>query len=78
MAFIYPHPTLTKIIGKPSYAALKLLQKEIYATARTVFSTRGGGNNGHLCLVMPALEYLIRTIGVPFNPPVYPGAPPET
>jgi hypothetical protein len=78
MAFIYPHPTLSKIIGKPSYAALKLLQKEIYANARTVFSTRGGGNNGHLCLVMPALEYLIRTIGVPFNPPVYPGAPPTT
>ena len=78
MAFIYPHPNLTKIIGKPSYGTLKQLQKEIYANARTVFSTRGGGANGHLCLVMPDLEYLRRTIGVPFDPPTHPGAAPTT
>ena len=78
LAFIYPHPILTKVIGKPTYGSLKQLQKEIYANTRTVFSTRGGGRNGHLSLVMPELEYLVRTIGVPFEPPTHPGAPPAT
>lgn len=78
LAFTYPHPSLTKVLGKPSYGSLKQLQKEIYANARTVFSTRGGGRNGHLCLVMPELEYLVRTTGVPFIPPTHPGAAPAT
>ena len=75
-ALAFPHPTLTKIIGKPSYSTLSQLQKEIYANARTVHSTRGGGLNGHLTLVMPADEYETRTDGVAFDIPTHPGAAP--
>ena len=71
----FPHPTLTKIIGKPSYATLSQLQKEIYANARTVHSTRGGGLNGHLAIVMPDLDYQTRT-GVVFIRLTHPGPAP--
>jgi hypothetical protein len=78
LAFIYPHTSLTKIVGKPSYGTLQKLLKEVYANARTIYSTRGGGNNGHLALVMPDSEYRRRTAGVPFEPPTHPGKAPTT
>ena len=75
-ALAFPHPTLTKIIGKPSYATLSQLQKEVYANARTVHSTRGSGTNGHLALVMPSADYQTRTNRVVFTIPIHPGAAP--
>ena len=72
---IFPHPTLTPIIGKPNNASLKTLKKQLYANARAVHSTRGGGTNGHLACVMTAEDYLARA-QVPFIPPVHPGAAP--
>ena len=71
----YPHPALTKIIGKPTPQCIATLKKEIYANARSQHSTRGGGNNGHLAIVMPPAEYLNRT-GTAFNPIAHPGPQP--
>ena len=74
--FIFPHPVLTPVKGKPSFTTLKQLRKEIYANARTIHSTRGGGVNGHLAVLMPVVEYQGRTNGVAFARPVHPGPPP--
>jgi hypothetical protein len=72
---VFPHPVLTPITGRPTNTTLQTLQKQLYANARAVHSTRGGGLNGHLALVMPDAAYLARTT-VPFAPPVHPGVAP--
>jgi hypothetical protein len=74
-SLIFPHAELTPIVGKPTNPSLQLLQKELYANARAVHSTRGGGANGHLALIMPDADYLVRTT-VAFVPPVHPGVAP--
>ena len=72
---MFPHPILTPIIGKPTNATLKKLKKQVYANARAVHSTRGGGTNGHLACVMTPTEYLARA-NIIFEPPTHPGPAP--
>lgn len=71
----FPHPTLTPIRGKPTNSTLMTLRRQLYANARAVHSTRGGGANGHLGIIMPAAAYLARA-QVAFNPPAHPGDAP--
>jgi hypothetical protein len=72
----FPHPELTPIPGEPNISSLCLLQKELYANSRQIFSTRGGCNNGHLCLlVLSEVDYLAHT-NVVFAIPVHPGNAP--
>ena len=72
----FPHPELTPIVGEPTTTSLRLLQKELYANARAIYSTRGGGANGHLRLLISDVAYLARTNNVPFDLPVHPGNAP--
>ena len=72
---MFPHPILTPILGKPTCSTLKKLKKQIYANARAVHSTRGGGTNGHLSCVMTPAEYLARA-NIIFNAPAHPGTAP--
>jgi hypothetical protein len=71
----FPHPVLTPIIGKPTLLAIRKLRREIYANSATIHCPCGGGNNGHLALVMAPATYLARA-AVPYNDPVHPGASP--
>jgi hypothetical protein len=71
----FPHPILSPILLEPNNTSLQLLQQELYANAKSVHSTRGGGANGHLALVMPPAEYLARTAQA-FIAPVHPGDQP--
>ena len=71
----FPHPELTTISGKPTYATVHKLQKELYANAKSIPSMLGGGQNGHLALVMTAAEYLVIS-AVTYDEPVHPGAQP--
>jgi len=71
----FPHPKLTPIVGTPTNSGIKQLTKEIYANARAIPSTRGGGGHGHLGLVMPVGEYMVIT-GVAFQLPAHPGQAP--
>ena len=71
----FPHSVLTAIVRAPTNHSLQVLQKELYANARAIHSTRGGGENGHLALIMPAALYLART-GHTFIAPVHPGDQP--
>ena len=64
----WPLQTLTPIEGKPNNAALKQLQREIYANTRAIPSTRGGGQHGHLGKVMEPGAYTTLT-GAAWTPP---------
>jgi hypothetical protein len=71
----FPHPLLTPLEGTPTNTSLQGLQKQLYANARAIHSTRGGGANGHLALVMPTIKYNARTYN-PFIAPIHPGDAP--
>jgi hypothetical protein len=73
--FTFPHATLTPIIGKPTNTTLQLLQRQLYANARSVPSSRGDGVHGHLALLLSDEDYLARA-GIAFIVPVHPGPPP--
>ena len=51
--FTFPHPELTRIIGKPSTRTIDVLIRELKRNARSVKSTLGGGRYGHLFMVIP-------------------------
>jgi hypothetical protein len=69
----FSHPELTKIQGEPASKSIQLMQKQVFANARAIYSARGGGINGHLAVVMPDADYIIRTAGNAFETPAYPG-----
>uniref|UniRef100_A0A7S2VD11 Uncharacterized protein n=1 Tax=Entomoneis paludosa TaxID=265537 RepID=A0A7S2VD11_9STRA len=71
----FPHPILTKVVGQPTPKAMQLFRKELYANAMSVASTRGGGQNGHLALMMDEPTYTALA-GVAFVVPVHPGDQP--
>jgi hypothetical protein len=71
--FNYPHRVLTPITDTPGYSSLQNLQKELYTNAQaTMHSNAGGGNHGHLALVMPDVDYLALA-GQVFIIPQHPG-----
>ena len=71
----FAHPELTPINGEPTSSSLSLLQKELYANARQIYSTRGGGNHGHLRIMLTDVAYITRTNAI-FIIPVHPGVAP--
>ncbi len=68
----FPHPELTPIVGTPTNPTIQTLQKQLYANALAIDSTRGGGTNGHLAVLMPDGTY-VNCAGVAFVSPVHPG-----
>ena len=68
----FPHEKFTPIMGVPTAGAIRTLTTEVYANARAVYSSAGGGVNGHLGIAMPPAEYLTRA-GEAFNLPTHPG-----
>jgi hypothetical protein len=73
--FTFPHAALTVLHGKPTSSTIKLLIREVFANARAIHSTRGGGANGYLATCMPADAYLLRA-GQNFEIPAHPGPQP--
>ena len=71
-SFILPHPKLTPIEGAPTNRSIKLLKKQLYANARAVHSTRGGGMHGHMALLVNKPTYK-ELSGSDFNLPPHPG-----
>eukprot|EP00957_Ditylum_brightwellii_P129771 9898945-Ditylum_brightwellii.AAC.1 len=53
--FVYK--TLPIINGQPTYADINKMSKMLYANAAKVPTTLGGGNKGHIRLIMKALLY---------------------
>ena len=74
----FPHPTLTTIAlsAQPSPKEIRQLKREVYSNARSVDSPQGGGNHGHLGLVMPAADYTaLAGVGVAWAAPAAPVRP---
>ena len=49
---VFEFPELSQIVGEPSTAMLITLLNEVKSTAMSVHSDLGGGENGHLGLVV--------------------------
>ena len=63
---------LTKIHGEPTYESLKELHNQLKANACTVPSNLGGGQHGHLGLVLSPTKYALIS-NTPFVKPAHPG-----
>ena len=68
----FEYPTLTRIHGAPTYDTLKTLKDQLKANATSVTSDLGGGNHGHLGLVLDAPEYVNVSV-VLYVRPLHPG-----
>ena len=66
----FPHKTLTKIEGEPTYDDFLLLREESFRNALSSKSPFGGGNHGHKGACMAPLTYTIETGGVEWTVPV--------
>jgi hypothetical protein len=68
---VLPNEELTKLEAdvQPTAVMIRTIQRQIYANARSVPSSLGGGNLGHLGLVFEAADYLN------LQPPEHPGVP---
>ena len=74
----FPHAELTAIpIGtQPDFLQLKVIHQELNANAMSIPSTRGGGNHGHLALVINTAQFNAITGTIPWEAPTHPGAAP--
>ena len=63
---------LTKIHGEPTFETIKILHNQLKANASSVPSGLGGGNFGHLGLVLTPAQYALIS-PVPFDRPAHPG-----
>ena len=70
---VFEFPILTKVTGKPSFASLKTIKNELKSNAGKVQCELGGGNNGHLGLVLTDTEYALVSPTVPYVRPGHPG-----
>jgi hypothetical protein len=72
----FPHFSLPKVTGEPTFEDLKVIQRLLNTNAMIVSSYVGGGRHGHLCIIMMNEEYFVIAADV-FPLPNNPGAPPE-
>jgi hypothetical protein len=74
----FQHKVLTKIHGKPTYESLQTAFTELKANASSVPSTLGGGQHGHLGLLLSNARYTALPNSLPWTTPGNPGpfAPP--
>ena len=68
----FEYPVLTRITGQPDYTALKKIKDELQVNATSVPTDLGGGDHGHLGLVLTATEYA-NISATPYLKPVHPG-----
>jgi hypothetical protein len=69
----FQHKVLTKIHGQPSYECFQNVSTELKANATSVTSTLGGGQNGHLGLLLSNARYIILPHAIPWGTPGNPG-----
>ncbi len=69
---------VTKIHGQPTSHDLTILEKEIIAILVNVPMTLGGGNYGHIGIIMEPTEYSTMSRGIGFADPINQGFYPAT
>jgi hypothetical protein len=72
----FPHSSLPKVTGEPTFEDLKVIRRLLNTNAMSVSSYIGGGRHGHLCIIMTNKEYFAIAADV-FPVPDNPGASPE-
>jgi hypothetical protein len=72
----FPHSSLTKVTGEPTFEYLKVIGRLLNTNAMSVSSYVGGGRHGHLGLIMMNEEYFAMADDI-FPVPDNPGASPE-
>ena len=70
----FPNKT-PPIVGRPTSQSLTELKQLLYENAATIPSNIGGGNHGHLGVIMPQARYLT-LVGATWVPPLNPGVAP--
>jgi hypothetical protein len=79
-SFDFPHPVLTKIGNnntEPTFTSILVAHVELNVNAASIYSARGDGLQGHLALMIDAMDYIKRSIGnKPCLPPTAPSAVP--
>jgi hypothetical protein len=75
----FQHKVLTKIHGQPSYESLQNVSTELKANASSVPSILGGGQHGHLGLLLSDARYATLPHSIPWATPGNPGlfVPPD-
>ena len=56
---LFEYPDLSSMHGEPTYETLRVLTNQLKANARSVHTTLGGGQHGHLGLVLTQAQYAI-------------------
>jgi hypothetical protein len=67
----FPHSSLPKVIGEPTFDDLKVIRQLLNNNAMSVSSYEGGGRHRHLGIIMTNEEYLAISVEVfplPNNP----------
>jgi hypothetical protein len=67
----FPHSSLPKVTGEPTFEDLKAIQQLLNTNSMSVSSYVGGGRHGHLGIIMSNEEYFTIAAGVfpvPNNP----------
>jgi hypothetical protein len=67
----FPHSSLPKITGEPTFDDLKVIWWLLHTNAMSFASSEGGGRHGHLGVIMTNEEYFAITVDVfpvPNNP----------
>jgi hypothetical protein len=67
----FEHPDLSRIIGIPTYETLHTLNQELKSNAMSVHSNLGGGQHGHLGLVVSPNAYALLA-NMPYARPGHP------
>jgi hypothetical protein len=68
--------TVTKIYGQLTNQDLMTLKKELIAILANILTTLGGGNHGHMGIIVEPARYLLMTGGIAFVNPANPGTYP--
>jgi hypothetical protein len=67
----FPHSSLPKVTGEPTFEELKVIRRLLNINAMSVASYEGGGRHGHLGILMTSEEYFaiaVDVFPVPNNP----------
>jgi hypothetical protein len=70
----FPHSSLPKVTGDPTFENLKVIRRLLNTNAMSVASYEGGGRHGHLRIIMTNEEYFAVAVDV-YPVPNNPGPP---
>jgi hypothetical protein len=68
----FPHSSLPKVTGEPTFEDLKVIRRLLNTNATSVASYESGGRHGHLGIIMINEEYFAMAVDV-FPVPANPG-----